>query len=146
MYVRNLMVDGERKWDATKIDEFFSSDMAEPIMSVPLFPMIEHDKLMWDGDKNGVYTVRSGYKLIMSNLLRSESNYVEGVNGQSCGVFKHHQRLVIWHGECAGTAFRRVRGCCSVTLIVHHTVLGVMRMLKIQDKRAKKHVSLLEEH
>ncbi|MCI18609.1 putative reverse transcriptase, partial [Trifolium medium] len=78
MYVSNLMVDGERKWDATKINEFFSSDMAEAIMSVPLFPMIEHDKLMWDGDKNGVYTVRSGNKLIMSDLLRSESNYVEG--------------------------------------------------------------------
>jgi hypothetical protein len=78
MYVSNLLVEGEKKWDVAKIQSLFSPDMAEAITDVPLFPMIYHDKLIWDGDKNGVYTVRAGYKLARTKLLRRDNYCVHG--------------------------------------------------------------------
>ncbi|XP_045802481.1 uncharacterized protein LOC123896083 [Trifolium pratense] len=76
IYVNDLLVEGEKKWNVAKIQSLFSPDMAEAIMDVPLFPMINNDKLIWDGDKNGVYTVRVGYKLVMTELLKRDSSYV----------------------------------------------------------------------
>jgi hypothetical protein len=36
-----------KSWDREKIEALFSLDMAKTILEVPLFDMVEDDKLVW---------------------------------------------------------------------------------------------------
>ncbi|PNY13385.1 ribonuclease H [Trifolium pratense] len=65
MYVNNLMEEGVRRWDRNKLEELFSSEEANKIMSMPLFESIQEDKVVLYGDKEGKYSVKAGYRLIM---------------------------------------------------------------------------------
>jgi hypothetical protein len=67
MSVKQLMVEGEKKWDRNKIEELFSHEVCEQILSTPLFDMVTEDKLVWEGDMRGNYTVKSGYRLVMED-------------------------------------------------------------------------------
>jgi hypothetical protein len=42
------------------------------ILDVPLFASVPEDKLVWVEDKYGCYSVKSGYNLIMRDILWSD--------------------------------------------------------------------------
>jgi hypothetical protein len=70
LYVNQLMVEGEKRWDIDKIQSLFPSEEAKNILSLPLFPCVLNDKLIWDGNKEGEYVVREGYRLLMKDKWR----------------------------------------------------------------------------
>jgi hypothetical protein len=35
-------------------------------MSMPLFQTVREDKLIWDGNKEGKYSIREGYRMLMN--------------------------------------------------------------------------------
>jgi ribonuclease HI len=63
--VKDLMLDGVKKWDQNKIMQMFSIDAAKEILEVPLLDLVEEDGLVWKEENSGKYTVRTGYRLLM---------------------------------------------------------------------------------
>jgi ribonuclease HI len=63
--VQHLMLPNVKCWDDNKIYSLFSLEVAQDILTVPLFDLVREDKLIWSEEKDGVYSVRSGYRKIM---------------------------------------------------------------------------------
>jgi hypothetical protein len=76
--VSDLMADEERVWDIDKIESLFSDDMVQAILDTPLFAEFHNDRIAWMMERNGRYTVMSGYKLAMMELLHIDRFHVEG--------------------------------------------------------------------
>jgi hypothetical protein len=69
----------------------------------PLIGSVYEDKIVWEGEQNGCYSVKSGYKLAMQCIVRSEKYHVEG-NWQEIWKARalHKARHLLW---------RLCRGC-----------------------------------
>jgi hypothetical protein len=63
--VSDLMIPNMRMWDRDKIESLFSLHIANRIVETPLTNVVEEDKLIWSENRDGVYSVRSGYKVMM---------------------------------------------------------------------------------
>jgi hypothetical protein len=48
-----------------KINSLFSDEVVNSILAVPLVELVSEDKLIWSEEKDGVYSVRSGYRKLM---------------------------------------------------------------------------------
>ncbi|KAK2636475.1 hypothetical protein Ddye_031267 [Dipteronia dyeriana] len=101
-------------WNNQLIRAFISSEEVEAILSLPRgFSNVE-DTILWHYDKNGCYSVRSGYKLgrmLLSRDVPSGSNNVEWWKSLwklqllhkkkelelGCVIFR---RVWIWHNQC----------------------------------------------
>jgi hypothetical protein len=44
--VNELMLPNEKKWDKEKIETLFSPDVVNRILDIPLFDIVEEDKLI----------------------------------------------------------------------------------------------------
>ncbi|KAK2370478.1 hypothetical protein QL285_083527 [Trifolium repens] len=67
--VENLLLPNVKRWDENKIYSLFPIYVALAIISVPLFELVQEDKVIWNEEKDGVYSVRTGYRKLM------EANY-----------------------------------------------------------------------
>ncbi|PNX78310.1 heat shock protein [Trifolium pratense] len=79
-YVNDLLLPDMKIWDREKIESIFPMYVAKRILEVPLFNMIDEDKLIWTDSTNGNYSVKSGYKLIMNitgkvDVVSSKKNW-----------------------------------------------------------------------
>ena len=54
-----------RSWDRDVVASFFAPLEADLILKIPLSPTNVEDKLIWPHVSNGVYTVKSGYRLLV---------------------------------------------------------------------------------
>lgn len=103
LLVRDLMVENYKAWNVAKIRTLFSDHVAERIIATPLIGSVYEDKLVWEGERNGCYSVKSGYKLAMQCIIRSDKYHVRG-NWQE--IWKAHApqkaRHLLW---------RLCRGC-----------------------------------
>jgi hypothetical protein len=73
MTVNQLLVEGEKRWDVQKVKYLFNDEMVEKILSMNICQDVREDKLIWEGEKNGLYTVRAGYRSIMSEVWNKRS-------------------------------------------------------------------------
>jgi hypothetical protein len=64
--VNDLMHPNMKLSDKAKIESIFNTYVAKSILDIPLFNLIEEDKLIWDDSTHGQYGVRSGYNLMMN--------------------------------------------------------------------------------
>jgi ribonuclease HI len=64
--VNDLMVPNVKAWDKCRIESIFSLSIAKRIFEIPLFDTVEDDKLVWVGNTNGNYSVKSGYKTFLN--------------------------------------------------------------------------------
>jgi hypothetical protein len=64
--VHDLMRPNEKMWDKEKVESLFTAHIAKSILNVPLFSMIEEDKLVWVDNTHGDYSVKSGYNLMLN--------------------------------------------------------------------------------
>jgi hypothetical protein len=55
--VSDLMVPNMKVWDRGKIESIFPMHVVKRILEIPLFDNVEHDKLVWMDNTNGVYSV-----------------------------------------------------------------------------------------
>jgi ribonuclease HI len=63
--IQDLMLPSMKQWDLDKVNLLFSEEMASKVLSVPLLDLVQEDKLIWDEEKDGVYSVKSGYRKLM---------------------------------------------------------------------------------
>jgi hypothetical protein len=71
--LHDLMHSNEKSWDKEKIESLFDTHVAKRILDIPLFGIINEDKLIWVDNMYGDYSVRSGYNLWMN--LSGKSQY-----------------------------------------------------------------------
>jgi hypothetical protein len=63
--VQQLMLPNAKRWDEIKINSLFPLDVAHDILAVPLLEVVTEDRLIWKEEKDGMYSVRSGYQIYM---------------------------------------------------------------------------------
>lgn len=78
-------------WDHAKIDDMFSTDDACDIKQIPVGGQGVEDFLAWNFSKDGVFTVRSAYHLLMS-LRKARTGWPE----PSSSVNSHRSWLALW--------------------------------------------------
>jgi hypothetical protein len=66
LFVNDLLIPNTKLWDKERIESFFPSDIANRIIDIPLFDMLDEDKLVWVDSPYGHYSVKSGYKLMLN--------------------------------------------------------------------------------
>ncbi|GAU27412.1 hypothetical protein TSUD_356480 [Trifolium subterraneum] len=76
--VKNLMVEGLKQWDYNIITNLFSHEAAEEILVVPLIREVQEDRIVWQEEQNGEYTVKSGYRILMKAKDEERCRRVEG--------------------------------------------------------------------
>jgi hypothetical protein len=78
LFVSDLMVNNYKSWNTAKVRMLFPDQVAERILATPLIGSVYEDKLVWEGEQNGCYSVKSGYKLAMQGIIRSDKFHVAG--------------------------------------------------------------------
>lgn len=73
--VNSLLKVNTNEWDADLVRSIFNHEDARRILSIPLSFSRQEDKWMWVEDGKGVYTVKSGYRV----LSRDFSQRLNGV-------------------------------------------------------------------
>jgi hypothetical protein len=107
--VSDLIAAEERVWDIDKIESLFPDDMVQAILDTPLFAEVQNDKMVWMMEHNGRYTVKTGYKLAMMELLHTNRFHVEGEWQKIWKVNASHKaRNLLWRicRECVPTRLR----------------------------------------
>jgi hypothetical protein len=66
LYVNDLMIPNMKVWDRGKIESLFPMEVANRIIDIPLFDLLDEDKLVWVDNSYGHYSVKSGYKLLLN--------------------------------------------------------------------------------
>ncbi|XP_045809807.1 uncharacterized protein LOC123904158 [Trifolium pratense] len=56
----------------------FPVQVAERIIATPLIGSVYVDKMVWEEERNGCYSVKSGYKLAMKCIFRNDKYHVKG--------------------------------------------------------------------
>ncbi|GMI73050.1 hypothetical protein HRI_000974300 [Hibiscus trionum] len=64
-FVSELIDNGSMTWKEDMIRGLFSPQDARKILSIPLSSSNVLDSKVWCGERNGVYSVRSGYRLLL---------------------------------------------------------------------------------
>ncbi|GAU39328.1 hypothetical protein TSUD_60790 [Trifolium subterraneum] len=78
-------------------------DVAEKILETPLVSSVREDKVVWEEERNGCYSVKSGYQLAMRYIICSDKYHVMGNwNGIWKAQAPHKARHLLW---------RLCRGC-----------------------------------
>ncbi|RLN33042.1 hypothetical protein C2845_PM03G01330 [Panicum miliaceum] len=68
-WVSQLMCSVTREWDMGMVKHIFHAHDAEEILKIRLSERSSEDLLAWHYEKIGMYSVRSGYRLAMQEVL-----------------------------------------------------------------------------
>jgi hypothetical protein len=88
-------------WDKDKIESLFPQQIVNRILGIPLFDMVEEDKLIWVDSTYGQYSVKSGYNLIQG---RGRARLHRRI-GVVCGKFMLLRRPNISYGAYVDGVF-----------------------------------------
>ncbi|GAU40304.1 hypothetical protein TSUD_362840 [Trifolium subterraneum] len=103
LFVKDLFLGNYNARDIAKIRNLFIGLVVEEIIATPLISSVKEDKVVWEEEMNGGNSVKSGYNLPMTCLIRSDRNRVEGNwNGIWKGQSPHKAHYLLW---------RLYRGC-----------------------------------
>ena len=95
-----LIFQDTRLWNAPLIDAIFEVSEADTIKSIPLSRRSSTDTIIWAETKNGVYSVRSAYHLLMKAKKGGESSNNSQVNNLWKGIWNasvpQKIKLFIW--------------------------------------------------
>ena len=69
--VSELMIPTTQQWDFALIDHIFQPYDSSAIKNIPLSFRAQKDKLYWPGSKNGQYFVKSGYRFLVEEELKT---------------------------------------------------------------------------
>ncbi|XP_059458269.1 uncharacterized protein LOC132187853 [Corylus avellana] len=75
--VSALLNSDTRWWDTDLVHNVFNEEEAREICGMVVCPNTRSDRLVWAGEKNGVFTVRSAYHLAKALGLREEGSCSE---------------------------------------------------------------------
>lgn len=64
------LIDSETKcWNTTLVQQVFSEDIASDILHTSLVAQVTSDRLVWKAEHNGIYSVKSVYRLCVEDLV-----------------------------------------------------------------------------
>ncbi|GMI74475.1 hypothetical protein HRI_001116800 [Hibiscus trionum] len=72
--VSDLIISTTNSWNRDLINSIFSPTQASSILSIQLPHFSREDLIIWRADKSGIYSVRSGYKLLCGVHLMTDSS------------------------------------------------------------------------
>ena len=87
--VDQLIMHARKKLDHGFIDRLFIPYDAEVIKSIPLSDQSHADKLIWPGNANGQYSVKSGYQFLVNDELKNSL-------GSSSPDALHQVSITLW--------------------------------------------------
>jgi hypothetical protein len=70
-YVSDLIDTHSKSWRIELLDTLFFAHDVHVIKSIPISSRLPRDKQIWAGTTSGIYTVKSGYQLLCSELSSS---------------------------------------------------------------------------
>ena len=79
MSINSLMDPTTKRWNEHVVREVFSEDLAAKVLNTPLYEQVQHDKLIWKAEKSGRYSVRSAYKLCVTESHLHVTGYWLGI-------------------------------------------------------------------
>ncbi|GAU10410.1 hypothetical protein TSUD_419110 [Trifolium subterraneum] len=112
--VRDLLHENYKAWNIVKVQNLFSKDVAEKILETQLVSSVREDKLVWEEERNGCYSVKFGYKLAMCYIIGSDKYHVVGNwNGIWKAQAPHKARHLLWRlcRGCLPTRSRLLERC-----------------------------------
>jgi len=65
-------------WKAPLIYIMFDSQTAHIFLGTPLQPLVTEDKMIWKGEKSGNYSVKSEYRICVSEIADNSHMHVQG--------------------------------------------------------------------
>ena len=142
--VQDLLKPGSRDWDIELLDELFYSTDVNAIVRTPLVSHDSQDRLIWHYAKNGIYSVKSGYRIAMnnnSNTVQNMSNFPRNWSAIWNQTLPPRIKLFLW-GACiwlhpSPRRLERQRGmqlnprcplCNREPETVHHALLSCDRI------------------
>ncbi|CAJ2667228.1 unnamed protein product, partial [Trifolium pratense] len=109
LVVKDLLLENYKAWDIAKIRNLFTGRAVDEIIATPLISSVKEDKVVWEEERNGCYSVKSGYNLAMKCIVRSDRHHVEGNwNDIWKAQSPHKTRHLLWR-LCRGCLPTRVR-------------------------------------
>jgi len=76
--VADLLIPNTKNWHMENICLLFDNVSAYHISITPLLASVQHDRVVWKFEKNGIYSVRSAYR----NIMEMNSNtHKQKING-----------------------------------------------------------------
>jgi len=66
-WVAELILKEPNRWNRDLIYSTFSVEEADQIMSLPIPTTDQSDKVVWFSETSGIYSVKSGYKMLLDN-------------------------------------------------------------------------------
>ncbi|PNX78963.1 ribonuclease H, partial [Trifolium pratense] len=112
--VNDLMLPHMKRWDKDKIEAIFPLEVANCILDIPLLDEIVEDKLIWADSLHGLYSVKSGYNMLLNDTGRSVNDLHQ--DGWKC-LWKIHAppkaKHLIWRicKKCLPTRIRLQERC-----------------------------------
>lgn len=67
-YVMDLIIPETKQWNRGLINDIFAPRDVVEITNIPLNPLLSKDERIWHFSRNGNYTVKSGYLLLMETI------------------------------------------------------------------------------
>lgn len=83
-------IDDKNQWKEEKIEQCFTKEVAQKILKIPLPRTPQEDILIWQFDKHGCYSVRSGYQVALK---------MKFPDNPECSDSSKTQWKVIWSNE-----------------------------------------------
>jgi hypothetical protein len=101
MFLSDLMIEGEKRWDVDKIVDLLSVEGVCAIQETPLFGSVQEDKMLWQEERNGLYSVKSGYSIAVWEIIPSYQHHVPGEWTKLWKVNALHKaRNLLWRICC----------------------------------------------
>ncbi|XP_058784794.1 uncharacterized protein LOC131659630 [Vicia villosa] len=129
LYVKDLFLPNVKQWDVGKVTNLFDHVGAESILKVPLVEEVKEDRLVWQEEQNGEYSVKSGYRIWREKQSSSRDLGVEG-NWKKLWSISAPSRAkhLLW---------RICRGCLPtrIKLQQHHVICPLSLSLVCEDRR-----------
>ena len=104
------LIDNDTKcWDTSLVQQVFSEEIASNILNTLLVAQVAGDRLIWKAEHNGVYSVKSVYRLYVEDLVDTTHLHRPGF---WTGIWKlkvpPKVKNLIW-GICRGVLLTRIR-------------------------------------
>ena len=64
----------DKSWNEQVVRQVFSDDIANKVLHTAMISQVDEDIIIWKAEKHGRYSVRSAYRLCVSELIDSSYN------------------------------------------------------------------------
>jgi len=76
--VQDIIEPSTKVWNATLISNLFDHNTSQLILNTPPHPLVHEDKIIWKAEKNGSYSVRSAYRIFVTEIADNSHLHVPG--------------------------------------------------------------------